>query len=138
MIKKLKDERGAIYPLALFLIPVFLLMAGLIIDVGMGVYQHTKLTSAVDAAAVGSLDAYDRSEWEENEDIVIDHGDALHLATMYLTKNMPEATIESIQVDGASVTVKAKATAEIFFMSMFGQEDFTLEASARASLDDDS
>jgi Flp pilus assembly protein TadG len=135
MLGKFKGEAGAVYPLALFLIPVFLLMAGLIVDTGMGIYQHTKLTSAVDAAAIGSLDAYDRDEWEENKNIVIDHADALRLATMYLTTNMPDATIESIQVDGDRVTVKARATAQVFFMSMFGKDDFTLEASARASLD---
>lgn len=138
MKKMLKDEKGAVYPLALFLIPVFLLMAGLIVDVGMGIYQQTKLTSAVDAAAIGSLDAYDRFEWEENGVVVIDQSSAYSLANQYLTLNMPEASIQSFQVDGTQVTIKARAEAAVFFMSMFGREGYTLEASASSSLDDGS
>src|SRR5690625_3362577 len=76
-----KDETGAVYPLALFLIPVLIVLAGLIIDIGMGVYQHTKLTSAVDAAAIATLDAYDREKWEEDEIIEIDPSQARGLAT---------------------------------------------------------
>src|SRR5690625_948657 len=136
MIKKLNNERGAVYPLALFLIPVLLVMAGLLIDGGMAVYQHTKLTSAVDAAALASLDGYDREEWEEEERIVIDPGDARQFAQLYLTTNMNDATIKSVLVDDTSVTVKAEATLILFFMPMFGQGDFTIEAMASASLDD--
>lgn len=132
------NETGAVYPLALFLIPVFLLLAGLIIDVGMGVYQHTKLSGAVDAAVVGSLDAYDREEWEENEEIIIDYGDALQLATMYLTTNMPDASLKSILVEDEKVYLEAEATAQLFFMKMFGKSDIDIRASARASLRDDS
>lgn len=136
MREQFSNERGAVYPLALFLIPVFLLMGGIIIDVGMGIYQHTKLTSAVDAAAVSSLDAYDRLIWEENEEIVIDHIDAMSLASMYLAKNMPNATLESITIDDTHISIQAKASAKVFFMSMFGKDDFTLRASARANLSD--
>ena len=132
------NEKGAVYPIVLVLIPVLLMFSGLIIDVGMGVYQHTKLTGAVDAAAVGSLDAYDRNEWEENENIVIDYGDALQLATIYLTKNMPDATLKSIRVEEDKVYVEAKATAQLFFMNIFGKSDMDISASARASLQDGS
>ena len=136
MIRELKNERGAVYPLALFLIPVLLVMAGLLIDGGMAVYQHTKLTSAVDAAALASLDGYDRDEWEEEERVVIDPNDARQFAQLYLSRNMNDATIKSLLVDNASVTVRAEATVVLFFMPMFGQGDFTIEAVARASLDD--
>lgn len=136
MKEKLKDESGAVYPLVLYLIPAFLLMAGLIVDVGMGIYQHTKLTSAVDAAATGALDAYDRFEWEENGVIVIDQTDAFQLARGYLLTNLPEAQISFFQVDGTRVRIKARTEADVFFMAMFGKGSFTLEASARASLDD--
>ena len=132
-----KDETGAVYPLALFLIPVLIVLAGLIIDIGMGVYQHTKLTSAVDAAAIATLDAYDREKWEEDEIIEIDPSRARGLAASYLSRNMPNATIKLIQVDDTEVTVEAEATAQLFIMPMFGRHDMTLEAMARASLDDD-
>lgn len=136
MMQRLNNEKGAVYPLAVFLIPVLLIMAGLLIDGGMAVYQHTKLTSAVDAAALASLDAYDRDVWEENQEVVINPNDARRFANMYLTTNMSDATLTSVQVDNTSVTVRAEATATLFFMSMFGQSDFTIEAMARASLDD--
>lgn len=134
----LNNERGAVYPLALFLIPVFLLMGGLIIDIGMGVYQHTKLTSAVDAAAIATLDAYDREAWEVSESIIIDEAEALGLARTFLIRNMSEATLQSVEVNGTRVVVKAKAISPVFFMSMFGKGDLNLKASARASLNDDS
>jgi len=131
-------EKGAVYPIVLMLIPVLLMFAGLMIDIGMGVYQHTKLTGAVDAAVIGSLDAYDRDEWEENENIVIDYGDALQLATQYLTKNMPDATLKTINVNEDKVYLEAEATAQLFFMKIFGKGDMKISASARASLRDDS
>lgn len=130
------NEKGAVYPLAVFIIPVLLVMAGLLIDGGMAVYQHTRLTSAVDAAAIATLDAYDRGDWEDNEEIVIKLTDARRLANEYLRTNMDEATIKSVQVDEAEVTVEAEATVHLFFMPIFGQSDFTIEAMAGASLAD--
>src|SRR5699024_4217656 len=96
-----------------------------------------KLMSAVDAASVATLDAYDEEVWEDDEEIEIDPAEARTLAERYLRKNMDDATLHTVDVDGAHVTVKAKATAELFVMSMFGKEDIDLNATARASLDDD-
>jgi len=45
---------------------------------------------------------------------------------------MQEARIESFQVDATRVIVKARIDKTVFFMSMFSQEGFTIEASARA------
>lgn len=131
------DERGAVYPLVVFLLPVILVMAGLLIDVGMGVYQHTKLMSATDSAAIAALDAYDEDKWEDDEEIELDTGKARRLAANYLDLNMDGATLDFVKVDDNQVEVKAEKNAELFVMSMFGKEDFDLDATAHASLDDD-
>ncbi|MFB4159387.1 TadE/TadG family type IV pilus assembly protein [Geomicrobium sp. JSM 1781026] len=137
MIRKhLQNEEGAVYPLAGALILVFLALAGLIIDAGFAMYQYTKLTSATDSAAISTLDTYDRALWEEEGVIEIDQGRAYSMASQYLNNNMDDAVIRNVQVNGTNITVNAEATVPVFFMKIFGQQDFQIEAMARASLDD--
>lgn len=132
------NEEGGVYPIVVVLIPVLLLFAGLLLDLGMSFYQQTKLTHAVDAAAISSLDAYDREEWEENEKIVIDHMQATQIAKQYLKKNMPDAIMTKIRIEGSHVYLEARAIAQLFFAKLLGKSDIEINASARASLFDDS
>ena len=136
MTKFLKKEEGAVFPLAGALIMALIAMAGLLVDGGMAVYQYNKLTGAVDAAAIGTLDAYDRDVWEDDGEIEIDQSQAYSLANQYLTDNMEDASISHLEVEDESITVNAEATASLFFMTIFGQEEFTIEAMASTSLDD--
>lgn len=74
--------------------------------------------------------------YEIDRDIEIDQGQAYSLANQYLIQNMDDASISNVQVEDSRITVNAEATAPLFFMAMFGQNEFTVEAMASASLDD--
>ncbi|EZH65394.1 hypothetical protein DH09_17350 [Bacillaceae bacterium JMAK1] len=138
MKRWLNDEEGGVYPLAAGIIIFVLAFGGLLIDGGMTIYHHTKLSSAVDAATVATLDAYDRELWEESGEISLNDNEVRAIATRYLTQNMEEASIRNLTIDASRnrVTLEASATAPLFFMAMFNQYETEVQASASASLDD--
>ncbi|WP_096439416.1 TadE/TadG family type IV pilus assembly protein [Alteribacter populi] len=130
------NEKGLVVPLVAVLIPVFLGVIGLMVDVGFMATNYFKLANAVDSAAYASLDGYDREAWEENEIIVIDGQGAKQLAERYLNENMAEAKLTSFEVDDTSVTIEAEATSPVFFMKLFGFTDRSITALAGADLTD--
>jgi Flp pilus assembly protein TadG len=132
----MKNEKGMVVPLVAVLIPIFLGIAGLMVDVGFMASNYFRLANAVDAAAYASLDGYDREAWEEDGSIVIDPYEAQQLADRYLWENMNGASMTSFQVDDTSVTIEAQADSPVFFMQLFGFSDQQVSAMATADLSD--
>ncbi|TMW70673.1 pilus assembly protein TadG-related protein [Alteribacter natronophilus] len=132
----MKNEKGMVVPLVAVLLPVFLGVAGLMVDVGFMASNYFRLANAVDAAAYASLDGYDREVWEADGSIVIDPHEAQQLADRYLRENMNGASMTSFHVDDTSVTIEAQADSPIFFMQLFGFSDQQVSAMAAADLSD--
>ena len=137
MMKKiLSEEKGFVVPFMALLIPIFIAMLGLMVDVGVTASNYFRLANAVDSAAYAALDGYSREAWEEEDQIDIDYHDARTLANRYLHANFTKASLKNFQLisGGRGVRVEAEVTSPIFFMRMFGVGDRTLTSFAEAEL----
>ncbi|QGY38841.1 hypothetical protein GM415_01365 [Pseudodesulfovibrio cashew] len=109
------------------LLPVLLGVAGLAIDMGNMYVTHTRLQTAVDAAALaGSL----QLPYDPN----LDKGLVSQAVTDMLAVNMPEAEVETVTpgTEVRSVVVKGKAEVKLVLMKILGIGNQWVEASAAA------
>lgn len=136
MKKLLSEERGFVIPFTALLIPAFIGMLGLMVDVGVMSSNYFKLANAVDAASYAALDGYRRDVWEEEGQIEIDYFSGRELAIRYLQENYAGASLTNFQIisGGRGVRVEAEVTSPIFFMRMFGVTDRSLTSLAEAEL----
>lgn len=110
-------EGQALVPVVIAL-PVLLLAAALVLNTGRLLRQKLLLQSAVDAAALAALGAYDRRA-EEPCRIRINENEARSLARRYLAFNMPGdgSRIRLLELavggDGSQATVTVTAEAEV-------------------------
>lgn len=134
----MKEERGFVVPLVAVLIPLFLAMIGLMVDVGIASSNYFKLANAVDAAAFAALDSYDEELWEEEQVIYLDYDIAKSKAQHYLHENLATSTLKEFHIisGGRGVRVVAEVISPIFFMKMFGMSDRTISSTAEAELKD--
>ncbi|NEU30498.1 hypothetical protein GN156_06835 [bacterium LRH843] len=135
-MKVLSEEKGFVLPFTALLIPIFIAMLGLMVDVGVASSNYFRLAHAVDSAAYAALDGYDRLVWEEDDRIEIDYHDAKAKATYYLHANLADATLTNFKIisGGRGVRVEAKVNSPVFFMKMFGFSDRTITSFAEAQL----
>ncbi len=136
ILQRLKEEEGFVVPFVALLIPVFIALLGLMVDVGVASSNYFKLANAVDAAAFAALDSYDEEAWQDDDRIEIDYQTARALADRYLHENLENATLVDFQVisAGRGVRVEAKVISPVFFMKMFGIGDREMSSFAEAEL----
>ncbi|ARK31991.1 TadE/TadG family type IV pilus assembly protein [Halalkalibacter krulwichiae] len=128
------NEKGMILPLTALLIPVYIGLMGLLVDIGFMGANYFKLANGVDSAVYAALDGYDRDTWQNEGVIVIDSYKAQQLANQYLHANVTGATVTRFEISNSSVIMEARMTSPVFFMRFFGISDRTITASAEASL----
>lgn len=136
MKDQLQNERGFVVPFVAILIPIFLAIMGLMVDVGVASSHYFRLANAVDAAAYAALAAYEEEAWEENDEIIIDYDEARAVATTYLQANLSHATLKEFHITsgGRGVRVEAEVHSPVFFMKMFGFQDRVIGSFAEAEL----
>lgn len=122
----LKSEKGAsvvIFAIALGLITA---CAALTIDIGAAIADKSKLSVAVDAAALAGV-----------QELISKSGNEVSVVNNYISKNI--GSVKTIHTDVAAeskkVTVTATKTADNFFLKILGLSMGDISASATAKAD---
>ncbi len=122
------SQKGAAVILIAVLLPVIIGFAGIGVDTGMLYLAHSRLQTAVDAAAMaGSL--------QLPYDLEVEEGGRVDQAVReYLDVNYPEAKLVSITpgTEERSVVIKGKVSYIPFFMGFLGAGESLLTAEASA------
>ncbi len=136
MIKKLyQDDRGMVAVITAFFLLVLVALAGLVIDGGLLIYQRIRLEAATEAAAMATVEAYDVAIWEEHGIVELDPYWAEIHARNYLNINLPEAILESCEVNPFKknqAIVRSKMEVNTVFMRAFGIEKRTIRTLVRS------
>lgn len=125
----IKDERGFSALLFAVMMPVFLALAGVVLDGGLMMYSKAKLEAATEAAALSTIAAYDEEIWDEYEEVVLDEYIASLYAEYYLQVNLPEATLISCVVDPSDPSqaiLTTEITVPTVFARIYGVNEKTL------------
>jgi Flp pilus assembly protein TadG len=132
--KIIGKEDGSVLVLSAFLIPVIIALGGLLIDFGRVSAEKSQLSGAIDSAAWAALDSYDRDLWDNFGISELTEPQASQLANQYLKKNMPQATLTRVEINGNQVEVEGESVTTLIFMKLFGINEVKVKASAKAKI----
>lgn len=120
-----KKEEGIALVLVALAFPVFLVLLGLVVDVGYLYYQRVRLINTVDAAALAGVQELPYSSYEAHQ-----------VAREYTLMNHPLVRNLSTQVDdtASQIEVTVQLAAPVFFLRILGIEEVTLSARSKAQV----
>ncbi len=137
----LADQRGQYALLMIFAIALFLLIIGLIVDMGLFLREFRRAQNAFDAAAQAAAQTADPLTLQQTGQVVLS-ADAASVAQTYANLNIysgdkawSTARVTSVQVTPANAVV-VKGTAGMrtpFFLSMFGFGRLTVHVTGAAN-----
>lgn len=122
MMVIVKDEKGSVLILTIFLLPLVLGFIGISIDVGYLMYQKAQLDASTEAAGRSTiLLAYDRDVWNFQKKVIINEELAKEKASLMLKDNFENAELDELTVLGDSkIKVETSVEVKFFFMKIFG------------------
>ncbi|MFT9848260.1 TadE/TadG family type IV pilus assembly protein [Aneurinibacillus sp. REN35] len=135
----LHEERGIAVVIFAAALPVFILIAGLVIDGGMLIYKKVKLSAAVDAASLAAVNSYNKEKWNAEQVVELDDTTVSLAAAQYLLANMQDAQLTDARIEertesAIKVSVAGQVTVPLHFMSIFNMPSQVLEAQTSSSL----
>jgi Flp pilus assembly protein TadG len=116
------NNKGQVLPILALLLVVILGIIGLAVDLGRIYVEKTKLSRALDSAALAGTVELPDTTLAESE------------ARKYLEFNMPEAEFLSPEIDvpNQRVTIRAKSPVDMIFLRVVGIHEYEVEAEAQA------
>ncbi|MBN6188059.1 pilus assembly protein [Aneurinibacillus sp. BA2021] len=135
----LHEERGIAVVIFAAALPVFILIAGLVIDGGMLIYKKVKLSAAVDAASLAAVNSYNKEKWNAEQVVELDDTTVALAAAQYLLANMQDAQLTDARIEertesAIKVSVAGQVTVPLHFMGIFNMPSQVLEAQTSSSL----
>jgi Flp pilus assembly protein TadG len=126
-----RDERGGVLVMFVLFLPVLLLFAAFVLDVGHAFQLRRHLQSSADAAALAA--AQELPNTTNATSVANDY--SASPGGRNVNPNLPEVTTEILFPDpvGAKVRVTESATSRVFFAGIAGFSGFDVSATAVAS-----
>lgn len=121
----LKSEKGVSMVIFTIMLTIIVAFAALTIDIGAVMTDKSKLSAAVDAAALAGV-----------QELIADSGNEVNIINNYISYNI--GTIKAINTDitgeSKTITVSGIKTAENYFLKIFGlsMDDIYASATAKA------
>jgi len=120
----LKSEKGASSIIFALAFTFIIGMAAITIDIGQAMFEKSRLSTAVDSAALAGA-----------QELISNSDNAVYMAESYIQKNLGAIKQVEVKVTGSEKTVEVKGvkTVNHFFARIFGiiEQDITAVAKAR-------
>ncbi|PKM90758.1 MAG: hypothetical protein CVU87_01370 [Firmicutes bacterium HGW-Firmicutes-12] len=120
----LKDERGIALIIITLSLSLIMVSVALVTDVGLMFNNKIQVANAADAAVLAGV-----------QELPANEASAETIALDYATRNKIDDITVSISPDKREITVTAKRTIDLFFARVFGFNDSTASAQAKAKLE---
>ena len=127
------QEDGYVIFLVVLLLPIFISMMGLVLDLGWKTHNEMRLDTATQSIGSTLMRAVDREASLAAKKIILQDQKVRDEAEQMLRINFPDAVITEIEIDEESkVRITTKATVETVFMRVIGIEELEITAKTKA------
>lgn len=130
LLSRRRDQRGSATVFLLGFAAVLMVGAGIVIDGGLALNQHSQLTDDAEQAARVGANAIDVAALRDRGVLVVDPGQATALATDFLASR--GYTNISVTVEGNQVATSADTTVDTAILGLIGISTFNVHGDAVA------
>jgi Flp pilus assembly protein TadG len=130
VLRPTRDERGSATVFVLGFATVLMVGAGLVIDGGLALNQHSQLIDDAEQAARAGAQAIDEPTLRNSGVLLIDKGTATTIASDFLASR--GYTNISVTINGNQVTTSADTTVNTAILGLIGISTFSVHGEATA------